>query len=501
MEFVTDPQLLGLSLSPAQEALLRTIYGLPLSADQVELYRLCTGRQGLPAAPFGEVTVVAGTRAGKDSRVAAPIVCYEALFGGHERHVAKGERGVIVLVAQDLRGTKIAYGYIRAYLAGSPDLAAQLEDAPLAAELTLKNGLQIACFPCTVKSLRGWSVPVGVMDELGFYRLEGQADSDVEVETSIRRGMLTFEGSRLVKISTPYMKSGVLYEDTRRYFGQDDGDVLVWRAPSALMNPGLKAARLERERRRDPERYAREYEGEFAEDLETFLPAAWVEAAMATGRRELAPRLGVHYVAAVDVSAGGPDYFTLAVGHVEGAGPERRVVQDVMRGWRRRGSEMLDLQGVVRQIASLIRPYGLAAVVGDRYGGQWIREAFRAAGLVYRESEVDRSGAYLEVEPLFAQGRIRVLDHPELLRELKMLERRRRAGGKVLVDHPSGARHHDDHANALALAAWEALRSSRRRSGFDMLGRRRADPFAPLGPVVVEPADDSLPVPDVVGRP
>ena len=31
IEFVTDPQLLNLTLSEAQETLLRAIYGLPLS--------------------------------------------------------------------------------------------------------------------------------------------------------------------------------------------------------------------------------------------------------------------------------------------------------------------------------------------------------------------------------------------------------------------------------------------------------------------------------------
>jgi hypothetical protein len=64
---------------------------------------------------------------------------------------------------------------------------------------------------------------------------------------------------------------------------------------------------------------------------------------------------------------------------------------------------------------------------------------------------VDKSLAYLETEPLFAQGRIELLDHPQLARELKLLERRPRAGGRTLVDHPAGG--HDDYANALALAA------------------------------------------------
>ena len=35
IEFTTDPQLLGLSLSDAQETLLRSIYGLPLSTPPV----------------------------------------------------------------------------------------------------------------------------------------------------------------------------------------------------------------------------------------------------------------------------------------------------------------------------------------------------------------------------------------------------------------------------------------------------------------------------------
>jgi hypothetical protein len=44
VDFVTDPQLLNLSISEPQETLLRTIYGLPLSSHQLEIYRVCTGR-------------------------------------------------------------------------------------------------------------------------------------------------------------------------------------------------------------------------------------------------------------------------------------------------------------------------------------------------------------------------------------------------------------------------------------------------------------------------
>ena len=144
------------------------------------------------------------------------------------------------------------------------------------------------------------------MDEVAFYRLEGQADSDVEVQASIRRGMINFAATRLVKVSTPYMRSGVLYDDFTRAFGQEDPDLLVWRAPSLLMNPSLRAERLARAQRLDPLRFAREYLADFAEDLEAFLPAASVDQAVVAGRHELPPRDGARYVGAVDTSGGAP---------------------------------------------------------------------------------------------------------------------------------------------------------------------------------------------------
>jgi len=83
---------------------------------------------------------------------------------------------------------------------------------------------------------------------------------------------------------------------------------------------------------------------------------------------------------------------------------------------------------------------------------------------------IDKSAAYLECEPLFAQGRIDLLDHPTLAREFKLLERRPRAGGRTQVDHPRGQ--HDDHANSLALAAAVAARSSARPTWHPVAGSK-----------------------------
>jgi hypothetical protein len=54
---------------------------------------------------------------------------------------------------------------------------------------------------------------------------------------------------------------------------------------------------------------------------------------------------------------------------------------------------------------------------------------------------------YLEALPLFARGAVSLPNHSQLIRELRLLERRTHRSGKDSVDHGSGGS--DDHANAV----------------------------------------------------
>src|SRR5262249_33550393 len=146
------------------------------------------------------------------------------------------------------------------------------------------------------------------------------------------------------------------------------------------------------------------------------------------------------------------DAFTFAIAHAEGRGADRRFTHDVMKGWSRPRTGMVDLQDIVRQICETAKRYRITKGVGDRYAAQWVRQAFQAHGVRY-EDATEKVKAYLDIEPFFAQGRIEVLDHPQLIRELKTLERRPRPAGRTVVDHPRGG--HDDHANALALTVMD----------------------------------------------
>ena len=457
VEYLTDPQLLNLSISPAQETAVRAFYGLPLiNSEQHDIFKLCTGREYYVPYDYAEATYLCGARAGKDSRIACPSASYEAAFGDHHKHLARGEHAVISLVAPGREQTRIAFDYIKSHFMESKLLRSMLEDEPTAGEIKLTNRTRIATFPSTKASLRGWSIPCAIEDESGFFRLEGSVDSDAEIQASIRRGMIGFPRTKLLKISTPYFKSGVLYDDFKNHFGKDSADILVWRAPSILMNPSLKASRLEREKRLDPLRFAREYLAEFSEDLDSFLPSAWIEAAVVAGRHELAPT-GSH-VASVDVSGLGSganaDAFSLNISHGTADG---KAVQDLMRGWKKSRGSSINLSGILAEIKTNLDRYNLSSVHGDAYGKTWVSERFGDAGIAYIQTENDKSFYYLAMEPLFAQGRVELLDNDEIQREFKTLERRMMPGGKIKIDHPRGL--HDDHANAFSIAAAIALQS------------------------------------------
>lgn len=458
IQFVTDPQMLGLSISPAQTTCLKSIYGMPLTKAELALFQQCTGRRTPSPVGYPEATIISGARGGKDSRIAAPTVLFEAIFGQHDQTASKGETPVVALVAQDTKAAGIAFGYIKGYLLKSPLLKSMLAGEPLAMSLRLTNGVVIQCFPSTSTSMRGYSICTAILDEVAYFPLEGQADSDVQIQDSIFRGMINFDHTKLLKISTPWMKSGVLFQDYESSYGKDDPDLFVWQASSQLMNPSLRTSVLDRMRRRNPAMAAREFDAIFTDDLQAFLPQPWIDAAVMKNRFGTAPNPQFSYLGAIDPTSAGSDTFTLAIGHAEQHGEDLVVIQDYLKGWTRPRSGTLNLEEtVVREIAQVCREYGVTMLISDRHAKGWVQQAFARHGIeVISDDDTydgitvpDKSACYQELELALSQGRVKILDHGDTIRQLKLLEKSARPGGKVVIDHPRNT--HDDFSNVLAL--------------------------------------------------
>lgn len=175
-----------------------------------------------------------------------------------------------------------------------------------------------------------------------------------------------------------------------------------------------------------------------------------IERCVVKGRHSLPPQPGITYQGFTDMSGGGSDDSTLAIGHLTAEG---RIVVDVLLDQGARGNGTFDPNRAVAKFADTLKLYRCSVVCGDRFGGQWPRKAFEAHGIHYDVAEKNRSALYSNLEPLLNGGLVELLDHPNLIAQLIGLVRK---GEKI--DSPPGE--HEDHANAVAGVA-AMLKSAR----------------------------------------
>ena len=418
-------------------AILKGAFALPMTPAEIEFFKIVAERDP-PKKRVRELWISAGRRGGKDS-VASVIVAHAAALFDGAANLRPGERPLCVALACDRDQARIVIGYTRSYFDGIPALAEMVTRAT-ATGFELDNGVDIAVGTNSFRAVRGRPILAAIFDEVAFWRDDESALPDEETYRAILPGMATMPGAMLIGISSPYRKAGLLWKKFKAHFGKD-GDVLVIKAPSLLLNPTLDPQIVERALEDDPEAAKAEWLAEFRSDIAAFLSAELVETAIEPGVSVRPPQAGIRYVGFADAASGvGKDSLTLGIAHAE---------QDVA---------VLDLaheikppfnpQTAIAEACALLKEYRLSEVTGDRYAAGFVIEAFRKNGIEYRYSERDRSAIYLETLPLFTSGRARLLDNKRIVSQFAALERRTARSGKDTIDHPPGA--HDDLANAVA---------------------------------------------------
>ena len=231
-------------------------------------------------------------------------------------------------------------------------------------------------------------------------------------------------GGQLIGICTPYRKFGLLFQKHKDHFGIASDDVLVVQGSSTQFNPMLSEGDIARAMRDDPEAGVSEWQGEFRADIGAFLDDCDIDGCVDHDRPiELPPRPSIKYHAFCDPSGGRHDAFAIAIGHREG----ELTVIDALRGHH----PPFDTKLVVNECAALLKEYGVREVVGDNYAAAWVETEFKAAGIRYLRSELPKGRLYVENLPAFTRRVVSLPDHPELLRELRLLERRVHVSGKA----------------------------------------------------------------------
>ncbi len=244
-----------------------------------EIWFKHTGRE-VSAEAFLEAYVIAGRRSGK-SIVSALVATFAATFKSYDEILSPGEQGTLMVVASDRRQARVIFNYIRAFFR-TPMLKG-LVVSELKESITLSNRVVIEIHTCSFKATRGYTLVGVIADEAAFWQSESSANPAAEVLNAVRPGLATTNGLLLV-VSSPYGKTGVLYDNFRQHYAKSDSPVLVWKGTSLDMNPTLPRRVVERALDRDRAAASAEYLAEFRDDLSGFLSVEEIERVIVPGR-------------------------------------------------------------------------------------------------------------------------------------------------------------------------------------------------------------------------
>jgi len=470
IEFVESPELIGdKNLSPAQRTALKSVYGLPLDTEEISLFKLTTGLSEYPYREWSEATFILGRRSGKSDKLASNIALYEAM---REHGAGVGEVPTVMVVASEAeRQAGIVFSYIEAKLDRSPVLR-RLIKRRTADRIELTNGAAIQIFPPHLARVRGMSISCFVGDECSFWKVEGRS-VDREVIEAVRPG-LSFEHSKLIKISTPYMQRGEIWTDYREFYGKPNDQTLVFQGSTRLFYPGYSEKKLDEARHRDKESYLSEYEARFRIDLSSMYDSTMIEAAVNSDRpMEMEPREGLRYSAFVDCAGGGgKDSYAICLGHRS----EGKVIIDVCRS----RAPKFNPEEATRQFSELLRAYRIGSVTGDKFSGDWSLHSFGSCGIGFIRSEKTKSQLYLESEGLFNSGQIEIPNRKILIEQLRGLVRKTRSGGQDSVDSDAGQP--EDEANVVCGLAAMLGKWMPRRKGSVSYSGKPAGPEKPKPP-------------------
>ncbi len=405
--------------------------------------------------------------------MSALTAVYVGCFSSFKQYLTAGEKAVILVLARDRDQAKVVFSYVAGILRAIPPLY-QMVAVERADEIELDNGVTIMVKTSDYRAIRGLTIAACIADEIAFWDSQG-VSPDHEVFTALRPAMATIPTAKLLCISTPYARSGVLFEAHKDHYGHDNDHALVWAADTRSMNPTVAESLIQRELERDPDAARAEWLAGFRDDLEAAFGLEALEACVIKGREELPPSSAIAYRAFVDPSGGRHDAFTLAVAHKEG----KTVVLDLVRAWH----PPFDPSVVVAEVSETAKRYGVLSLTGDNYGGEWPVESFRSHGIRYERADKAKSELYLSSIPVVNSGTVELPDNHQLLEQFRRLERRRGRTGKDTIDHPP--RLSDDMANSVAGVIYLVLNEPGSGSGFNPARHVLCEPIIPIPSVPI----------------
>lgn len=446
IEFIQHPNLINdQTLSKPQEVILKSIYGLPLTPEELIIFKTITGLSSYPEGiEWQEITAILPRRSGKTNQITTNLAIYEAC--GRDHNISLGSIPTVMIVASEKRRqARIAFNYILRKLESSKVLSQMIRNIT-AEEIQLTNKVSIMVFPCDSARVRGHSLIMLVADEVAAWRSEG-VNPDVDIIDSARPG-LDFAYSKIIKISTPGGMFGEIYNDHQQFYGKENEDILVFGSgghSTKYFNPSYSQAKLDRFKKRKPFVYQTEHLAEFRKTQGMFDPLI-IDSLVNDNRPiEYSPLKDIQYYAFTDTAGGsGKSSYAICIGHIKNA----KVIIDVVRS----KNPPFDPETQTQEYSDLLHKYRITRVTGDSFSGDWCSRSYQKNNIFYEKSEKSKNEIYLECEGSFNCGNVELPPHDTLQRQLKLLIRSPRSGSRDRITTIGGQS--EDEANVCCGTVW-----------------------------------------------
>jgi len=204
----------------AWRAVGRVLDGLPLTADEMTLYRQLTGRTTTPpSGDLRECWLICGRGSGKTS-----FLTVQAIKSAFRGYPVRGLVRVLFL-SLVLDQASLPFEFFKEFVDGDRELA-KLVIERTKTSLRLAHGVEVRTIRSSYRQVRGYTVACALADELAhWYDADTNSNPATEVIRSLRPALGKCPGSRLLVATSPWVESGIVYDTFTKYWGKEPGDV------------------------------------------------------------------------------------------------------------------------------------------------------------------------------------------------------------------------------------------------------------------------------------
>lgn len=495
--FVKAPGLIDLTPSPAQEVILKVIFQKKLDSEakkevkiegrdekgnlvfenaymtEVELYEHLTERvyeeDRIENNKITNINLICGRRSGK-TLLSAIIAIYCAISNNWKPFLKKTPFATVLILSHSKEFSDEVLEVIKGLVEASPILSALINKRAkqTSSHLNLivpfiKDGeitysrVQLKVGAASSKTTRGVAACAVLCDEIAYWNLdENMKETDTKILKAVRPALKQFgEHGMLIKLSSPGIKQGVLYDERERYVKDELPDsYAVFKAPTWMMNPEIPLKELRDEWKLDPESFDVEYRANFADSLSNFMSPEKIDLSITRGIKYQSPSddKNVKYFAAIDAAFKADRFTFTLVGVVE-----NRVTQYVVMGWEGTRQDPVKAHTVAEYVKNVSKVFPLDYVGADQFAFHPLKEIFDQYGVELKEytfTPMFKRKIYMNLKRLVNSEQLDLLDHAQQVKELKELVVEQTPTGTAKISHPAGGK--DDYADVIATSCFLA---------------------------------------------